>query len=107
MSCILIRIIDTLKKKMGNALPGLRTTDNGLIQQFYRDYGWGLGTSDKPSGDFDLYFKAGNNVYVYRSIQVIIETLLGTGFTINNPDTTGKANIARKHYLTNLFNNPM
>lgn len=100
-----MKILDTIKTKINN-LPGIRTTNNTLIQRFYDQYGWGMKNSNKPTGDFDLYYQAGNNVYVYRSIQVIIETLLGTGFMINSPEEEFQ-NVGRKNYLTNLFNNPM
>ena len=57
-------------------------------------------------GDYSLYEQAQRNVYVYRSIQVISDTLLINGFSINNPNED-YVNFERTKYLTDLFNNPM
>ena len=103
-----MRIIDNIKNKM-KQLPGIRSQNQNqltLADLYNSMYGWSQMTSNKPTGDFELYFQAGNNVYVNRSIQVIIDTLLGTGFEINNLDENN-INIPRTQYLKNIFNNPL
>ncbi|WP_405286379.1 phage portal protein [Methanobrevibacter sp.] len=72
---------------------------------FLSNYGWVFSNSNKLTGDYTLYEKAENNVYVYRSIEVISDTLLINGFGINNPDNE-EINFERTQYLNNLFNNP-
>ena len=99
-------MFDNLKKTINNYLPGLRRPGNtSLYVEFLSNYGWSALRSDKPLGDFEVYYQALDNVYVFRCIQVEIDTLLGTGFNINNLDEY-EVNIARTNYLNNVFNNP-
>ena len=72
---------------------------------FLSNYGWVFSNANKATGDYTLYEKAENNVYVFRSIEVISDTLLINGFGINNPEDS-EVNFERTQYLTNLFNNP-
>ena len=83
-----------------------RPTYNSNYHKFVSNYGWVFSNANKTMGDYSLYEQAQNNVYVYRSIQVISDTLLINGFNINNPDTD-EVNFERTKYLTDLFNNPM
>lgn len=100
-----MKFIDNLKKTIFN-LPGIRRPqDNSLYNTFLGNYGWAQRRSNKPGGDFEVYYQALNNVYVHRCIQVEIDSLLATGFQINNLDEV-EINIARTNYLYNLFNNP-
>lgn len=100
-----MKFIDNLKKTIFN-LPGIRRPqDNSLYNAFLGNYGWAQRRSNKPGGDFEVYYQALNNVYVHRCIQVEIDSLLATGFQINNLDEA-EINIARTNYLYNLFNNP-
>jgi hypothetical protein len=100
-----MKIIDNIKKTISN-LPGIRRPqDHSLYYAFMGNYGWTQRRSDKPRGDFEVYYEALNNVYVHRCIQVEIDSLLATGFQINNLDED-EINIARTNYLYNLFNNP-
>ena len=100
-----MKFIDNLKKTIFN-LPGIRRPqDNSLYNTFLGNYGWAQRRSNKPGGDFEVYYQALNNVYVHRCIQVEIDSLLATGFQINNLDEA-EINIARTNYLYNLFNNP-
>ena len=100
-----MKIIDNLKKSV-QKLPGIRRPkDHSLYNEFLANYGWAQRNSNKPMGDFDIYHEALNNVYVHRCIQVEIDSLLATGFQINNLNEE-EINIARTNYLYNLFNNP-
>ena len=83
-----------------------RPTYNSNYHKFVSNYGWVFSNANKTMGDYSLYEQAQNNVYVYRSIQVISDTLLINGFSINNPDDE-EVNFERTKYLTDLFNNPM
>lgn len=99
-------IFNRIKNRITSYLPGNRNPNwYSLYSTFLSGYGWASRAANKPAGDFDIYYEALNNVYVHRCIQVEIDTLLGTGFNINqlNEDSV---NIARRNYLTNLFNNP-
>ena len=99
-------IFNNLRQKIVDVLPGIRRPqDYSLYNTFLGSYGWASRRSDKPAGDFEVYYQALNNVYVHRCIQVEIDSLLATGFQINNLDET-EINIARTNYLYNLFNNP-
>ena len=100
-----MKIIDNIKKTISN-LPGIRRPQNhSLYNEFMSGYGWAQRRSDKPKGDFEVYYEALNNVYVHRCIQVEIDSLLATGFQINNLNED-EINIARTNYLYNLFSNP-
>lgn len=72
---------------------------------FLSNYGWVFSNANKTSGDYTLYEQAENNVYVFRSVEVISDTLLINGFSITNNDDQ-EVNFERTQYLTNLFNNP-
>ena len=101
-----MNIFNKLKNTITSYLPGNRNPDwQSLYQSFLSQYGWASRASNKPAGDFYVYYEALNNVFVHRCIQVEIDTLLGTGFKINklNDETV---NIARRNYLMNVFNNP-
>lgn len=104
-----MKFIDNIKSSISKSidkLPGIRRPqDNSLYYQFLGNYGWAQRKSNKPMGDFEVYYEALNNVYVHRCIQVEIDSLLATGFQINNLDEA-EINIARTNYLYNLFNNP-
>jgi len=98
-------IFDSIKKTI-DKLPGIRRpADYSLYNEFQSQYGWSARRSNKPIGDFEIYHEALNNVYVHRCIQVEIDSLLATGFSINNLDEE-EINIARTNYLYNLFKNP-
>lgn len=100
-----MKIIDNIKKTI-DKLPGIRRPQNhSLYNEFQSQYGWAQRRSDKPKGVFDIYYEALNNVFVHRCIQVEIDSLLATGFQINNLDED-TINIARTNYLYNLFKNP-
>ena len=99
-------IFNNFKQKVMDALPGIRRPYNySLYNEFLSGYNWASKRSDKPMGDFEIYYEALNNVYVHRCIQVEIDSLLATGFQINNLNED-EINIARTNYLYNLFNNP-
>lgn len=78
---------------------------NSKFNQFLTHYGWVFSSANKNIGDYSLYEQAENNVYVYRSIEAISDTLLINGYSINDPDTHF-VNYERKRYLENLFENP-
>ena len=98
-------IFNNIKKAI-TSLPGIRRpADHSRYNAFLGNYGWAQRRADKPKGDFDVYYEALNNAYVHRCIQVEIDSLLATGFQINNLNEE-EINIARTNYLYNLFNNP-
>lgn len=100
-----MKFFDDIKKTI-TKLPGIRRPqDHSLYNTFLGNYGWAQRRSNKPSGDFEVYYEALNNVYVHRCIQVEIDSLLATGFQINKLSDE-EINIARTNYLYNLFNNP-
>ncbi len=79
---------------------------NSRFNQYLANYGWIFETANKSEGDYTLYEQAENNVYVYRSIEAISDTLLINGYSINDPYDE-KVNFERTRYLENLFANPM
>lgn len=79
---------------------------NSKFNKFLSSYGWIFSSGNKSIGDYELYEQAENNVYVYRSIEAISDTLLINGYSINDPDSQ-KVNFERRKYLENLFANPM
>lgn len=83
-----------------------RPTYNSNYNKFLSSYGWIFSNANKSMGEYSLYERAESNVYVYRSIEVISDSLLINGFKINNPDDS-EINFERTKYLTDLFNNPM
>ena len=79
---------------------------NSKFNKFLASYGWVFSSGNKSIGDYELYEQAENNVYVYRSIEAISDTLLINGYSINDPNNES-VNFERKKYLENLFANPM
>ena len=95
-----------LRDRLRGILPIVRRPEyNSNYATFLSNYGWIFSNANKTVGDYSLYEQAENNVYVYRSIEVISDTLLINGFKINNPDEQA-VNFERTQYLTNIFNNP-
>ncbi|MBQ6220037.1 MAG: phage portal protein [Methanobrevibacter sp.] len=95
-----------MRDKLRGILPVVRKPEyNSNFSEFVSNYGWIFSSANKNEGDYRLYELAENNVYVYRSIEVISDTLLINGFKINNPDDE-RVNFERTNYLYNLFNNP-
>ena len=95
------------RDKLRGYLPSVRnpSVQPSNYNTFLSNWGWIFSNGNKTIGDYSLYEQAEHNVYVYRSIEVISDTLLINGFSINNPDET-EVNFERTQYLTNLFNNP-
>ena len=79
---------------------------NSRFNSFLSNYGWIFESTNKSEGDYTLYEKAENNVYVYRSIEAISDTLLINGYSIKNLEEN-RENFERTKYLENLFENPM
>ena len=79
---------------------------NSRFNDYLSQYGWIFESANKRAGDYTLYEQAENNVYVYRSIEAISDTLLINGYSINDPNSE-RVNFERKRYLENLFENPM
>lgn len=101
-----MNIFTRIKNTISSYLPGNRNPNwYSPYSQFMSQYGWASRAANKPQGDFEVYYEAIKNVYVFRCIQVEIDTLLGTGFQINKLNDES-VDIARRNYLTNLFNNP-
>ena len=73
--------------------------------RFQHQYKWLYSTANKSMGDYTLFDRAEENVYVYRSIEAISDTLLINGYSINDPDSQ-MVNFERRKYLENLFENP-
>lgn len=69
-----------------------------------QDYAWAFQESNKPNGDLQVYYNAGNNVYVLRSIQVYCDESLNAGFSIKSE--TEANDETKSNYLTQLFNHP-
>lgn len=78
---------------------------NSSFNQFMSNYGWVFSSGNKTLGDYSLYEQAEDNVYVYRSIEAISDTLLINGYSINDPDNQS-VNFERRKYLEGLFANP-
>lgn len=76
------------------------------FNSFLSNYGWIFESANKSEGDYTLFQQAENNVYVYRSIEAISDTLLINGYSINDPYNQN-VNFERVKYLENLFENPM
>lgn len=100
-----MNIKETLMKNI-HRLPGLREPKyNSLLDVFLDEYGFSFMNADKTQGDINAYYKALDNVYVSRCVQVYCDESIYNGFRINNPDEEQVDNYTTK-YLQNLFNNP-
>ena len=87
-------------------LPALRNPHrNSQLDTFLANYGWIFQNNNKSTGEYNLYKYAERNVYIYRCIQVISDTLLINGFSINNTDENN-VDYETTQYLYNVFNNP-
>lgn len=87
-------------------LPALRNPKrNSQFDNFLMNYGWIFQNSNKTAGNYNLYHHAKWNVYIYRCIQVISDTLLINGFSINNLNDD-IVDFETSTYLYNVFNNP-
>ena len=95
-----------INRNINNRLPTNRSeSQNLLYNQLMENYGWSLQQSDKQIGDYDLYYKAGKNVFVNAAINAYYNQLLSNGFTIKNT-ASEIIDIPRTNYLTGLFNAP-
>ena len=100
---IFTRIKGGINNRLRNYYPAVSNPKlNSSYYNFLSSNGWIFQSANRTLGDYKLYTHAENNVYVYRSIQVISDTLLINGFSINNPDDM-KVNFERTNYLNNLF----
>ena len=62
-------IREWINRNINNRLPTNRSeSQNLLYNQLMENYGWSLQQSDKQIGDYDLYYKAGKNVFVNAAI---------------------------------------
>ena len=87
-------------------LPSNRSDNQTLLyNQLSQQYGWANQESNKPLGDYDIYYKAGKNVFVNAAINAYYNQLLSNGFTIKNSNSE-VIDIPRVNYLTGLFNAP-
>ena len=103
---IINNVKNFFNRRTNRVLPAVTKPElNSNYNRFMGSYGWVFLNSNRSAGDYDLYYHAENNVFVYRSIQVISDSFLINGFKINNPDEE-MVNVERTHYLTQLFNNP-
>lgn len=99
-------VTDWIRRNINDRLPTNRSESQNLIyNQLMENYGWSLQQSDKPLGDYDIYYKAGKNVFVNAAINAYYNQLLSNGFTIKNPDSE-IIDIPRVNYLTGLFDAP-
>ena len=87
-------------------LPSNRSSNqHRLYDEINHQYGWASEESNKPLGDYDVYYKAGKNVFVNSAINAYYNQLLSNGFTIKN-ENSEIIDIPRVNYLTGLFNAP-
>lgn len=87
-------------------LPTNRSDNQVLLyNEINQQYGWAAKQSNKPLGDYDIYYAAGTNVFVNSAINAYYNQLLSNGFTIKNPNSE-IIDIPRVNYLTGLFNAP-
>ena len=87
-------------------LPSNRSDNQNLLyNQLTQQYGWANQESNKPLGDYDLYYKAGKNVFVNSAINAYYNQLLSNGFMVKNT-ASEVIDIPRVNYLTGLFNAP-
>ena len=87
-------------------LPTNRSDNQYLLyNEINQQYGWAAQQSNKSLGDYDIYYKAGKNVFVNSAINAYYNQLLSNGFTIKNMNSE-IIDIPRVNYLTGLFNAP-
>ena len=87
-------------------LPTNRSDNQTLLyDEISHQYGWAAQKSNKPLGDYDIYYKAGKNVFVNSAINAYYNQLLSNGFTIKNMNSE-IIDIPRVNYLTGLFDAP-
>lgn len=97
---------DWINRNINDKLPSNRSDNQILLyNEISQQYGWASQQSNKPLGDYDLYYKAGKNVFVNSAINAYYNQLLSNGFTIKNPDSE-LIDIPKVNYLTGLFNAP-
>lgn len=97
-------ITDKISRR--DELPTNRSDNQTLLyNQINQQYGWAAQESNKPLGDFDIYYKAGKNVFVNAAINAYYNQLLSNGFTIKNTNSD-IIDIPKVNYLTGLFNAP-
>lgn len=95
-----------INRNINDRLPTNRSESQNLhYNQLMENYGWSLQQSDKQIGDYDLYYKAGKNVFVNAAINAYYNQLLSNGFTIKNTNSE-IIDIPQVNYLTSLFNAP-
>lgn len=102
-------LFNRVKNTISQKLPSVTrptTPVNSSFGKYLLNYGWIFQSSNKSLGEYNSYMNAYEyNVYVYRCVEIISDTLLINGFKINNPHEEYN-NPEKVNYLTNLFNNP-
>ena len=97
----------TLFDNIRNKLPSIRRPErDSSYRLFENQYGFVFLNGEKSTGDYDRYYMAYNNPYVYRCIQSISDSLLTQGFEIKPKNEEETIDNLTVDYLTNLFNNP-
>ena len=87
-------------------LPGIRKPESE-VDKLRRKYVWSLVPRNKQLQlNIGTYFKAAKMPWIRVCRRVIINRVLGLGYTINNPDKIGNDSNT-SGYLDNLFKNPM
>ena len=83
-----------------NKLPTLRNTHTQ-----YEDYLQSNHNNNTALKTYELYNAALDNIFVRNCLDAYIETTLGCGYTIANPNETNTRTETQK-YLTNIIENP-
>ena len=97
---------DWITRNINNKLPTNRSDNQNLLyNQINQQYGWAARQSNKPLGDYEIYYMAGENVFVNAAINAYYNQLLSNGFTIKDSNSE-IINIPRVNYITGLFNAP-
>lgn len=89
-------IINTIRNK----LPILRNTNTQ-----YQELLTNMHNTQVAPKQHELYDDALNNIFVRNCLDAYIETTLGCGYTIANPNET-RTNTETQKYLTNILENP-
>ena len=106
MEVNIMGVKDWINRNITERLPTNRSDNQVLLyNELSREYGWASQESNKPLGDYEVYYKAGKNVFVNSAINAYYNQLLSNGFTIKNPNSE-IIDIPRVNYLTGLFDAP-
>ena len=75
-------VSDWITRNITDRLPTNRSDNQNLLfNEISQQYGWAARQSNKPLGDYEIYYMAGENVFVNAAINASVRSLAAPFFS--------------------------